>query len=153
MTVTATVGQSTGTTSSTGAASSTGTTSSTGTATATSGLVVPTGVLALDCPALADAGTQTITLGDSSWHFTPSCGTDFAYHDIGAVIVYSFHDCMQACAAHNHFYGENQCVVAHFSAEMTNAIANDYGNCWLKNATETVIVGRGNLVASAQLVT
>jgi len=118
----------------------------------TDGLVVPTGVLALDCPALNNADEQTITLGDTSWHFKPSCGTDFFGHDIGAVIVYSFHDCMQACAAHNHFWGADQCVVAHFDANMAPLIKSDYGNCWLKNGSQISGDQGGNLLASAELV-
>lgn len=111
---------------------------------------MPTGVLALDCPALDSAGNQKITLGDKTWSFKPSCGTDSGGFDIGAVIVYSFHDCLQACAAHNHFYGEDQCVDAHFSADMAPLIASDYGNCWLKNGTN-FSSGWGNLVATGEL--
>ena len=128
------------------AASQTGGTTTTG-----SGLVVPTGTLALDCPGLDTQGQQLITLGTRTWRFTPACGTDYGGYDIGAVIVYSFHDCLQACAAHNFFYGVDQCVAVHFTANMASAIASNFGDCWLKNGTSPPATGQGNSVISAIL--
>ncbi|KAI1505232.1 hypothetical protein F5X99DRAFT_368776 [Biscogniauxia marginata] len=129
----------------------TATATRTGTSTA-SGLTVPTGVLALDCPGL-DNRDQVITLGDNSWTFTPSCGTDYWGSDFGAVIVYSFHDCLQACAAHNHFSGEDQCMAVTFSANQTAKIPTNYGNCWLKSDSGEENDGTDNTVAGAVLRT
>jgi hypothetical protein len=96
-----------------------------------SGLTVPTGKLALDCPTL-DQTTQVITLGSKSWRFTPMCGTNLPGDDIGAVIVYSYHDCLQACAAHNFFTGKDECVAIHFDSDQTRSIPSNFGNCWIK---------------------
>ncbi|KAI0159561.1 hypothetical protein GGR57DRAFT_499888 [Xylariaceae sp. FL1272] len=102
------------------------------TSTATAGrLVVPTGVVALDCPSLSGT-SETIKLGSKSWVFDLTCGTDFAGGDIGAVIVYSLNDCLQACAAHNFFSGDDSCQHVTFNANQTFEVPKDYGNCWLK---------------------
>ncbi|KAF2967515.1 hypothetical protein GQX73_g6046 [Xylaria multiplex] len=47
-------------------------------------LVVPTGVVKLDCPGLAD--DIAISLGTTSWLFTPTCNLDYSGSDFGAVI-------------------------------------------------------------------
>ncbi|KAI1114777.1 hypothetical protein F5Y14DRAFT_412788 [Nemania sp. NC0429] len=99
--------------------------------TTTGGLVVPTGILALDCPNLSGT-SQTIQLGSKAWVFEAACGIDHRGGDIAAVIVYSFHDCLQACAAHNYFSNDNTCTHITFTANQTEEIPKDYGNCWLK---------------------
>lgn len=71
------------------------------------GLVVPTGVVALDCVGLGV--DQVMTLGSQAWRFSVSCETDYDGDDFGGVIAYSFHDCLLACAAHNYFSGSNAC--------------------------------------------
>ncbi|KAI3332493.1 hypothetical protein HD806DRAFT_480764 [Xylariaceae sp. AK1471] len=116
------------TTTITAAAAATGAATST-----TEPLVVPTGVVKLDCPGLTD--DIAISLGADSWVFTPSCGTDYSGSDFGAVIAYSFNDCLQACAAHNHFSGKDECTALTFKANQTLEIPKDYGNCWLKTGT------------------
>ncbi|RYC62240.1 hypothetical protein CHU98_g3958 [Xylaria longipes] len=104
----------------------------TGLATSTSGpLVVPTGVVKLDCPGLT--ADIAISLGADSWGFTPACGIDYSGSDFGAVIAYSFQDCLQACAAHNHFSGNDECMAITFKANQTSSVPKDYGNCWLKD--------------------
>lgn len=70
-------------------------------------LVVPTGVVALDCAGLG--ANQVMTLGSQSWTFSVSCETDYVGNDFGGIIAYSFHDCLMACAAHNYFSGSNVC--------------------------------------------
>ncbi|KAI1421031.1 hypothetical protein F5Y12DRAFT_770258 [Xylaria sp. FL1777] len=103
-------------------------------ATSTTGpLVVPTGVVKLDCPGLTN--DIAISLGADSWVFTPACGVDYTGSDFGAVIAYSFHDCLQACAAHNHFSGEDECTALTFGANQTKYIPTNYGNCWLKKGS------------------
>jgi hypothetical protein len=115
------------TTTTTKTASVTGTATTTGT---TEPLVVPTGVVKLDCP--GTTGDMPISLGSNTWVFTPSCGVDYNGGDFAAVIAYSFHDCMQACAAHNYFSGKKECTALTFKANQTEEIPKDYGNCWLK---------------------
>ncbi|KAI1747553.1 hypothetical protein F4782DRAFT_520786, partial [Xylaria castorea] len=114
--------------------------------------VVSTGVVKLDCPGLA--GDIAISLGDKPWVFTPVCGLDYSGSDFAAVIVYSFHDCLQACAAHNHFSGENECSAVTFQANQTQYIPIYYGNCWLKKgdpAGNNVSYDSVNLTAGAKL--
>ncbi|KAI0426676.1 hypothetical protein F5Y09DRAFT_318222 [Xylaria sp. FL1042] len=122
-------------------------------ATSTTGpLVVPTGVVKLDCPDLTN--DIAISLGADSWVFTPACGTDYTGSDFGAVIAYSFHDCLQACAAHNHFSGEDECTALTFAANQTQYIPSNYGNCWLKKGNPNrnpAAAGAENLVVGAKL--
>ncbi|KAH8908310.1 hypothetical protein BR93DRAFT_966388 [Coniochaeta sp. PMI_546] len=123
-----------------------------GTTPTTSGLVVPTGTLALNCPNLDQAGQQTIKIGGYTWYFNSMCGTDFAGHDIVGIISYSLQNCLQACVMYNLFYGDNNCVAVHFTADMVGALAANFANCWLKNGTETNMSQRqGNLVITAVL--
>ncbi|KAI8629075.1 hypothetical protein F5Y19DRAFT_89313 [Xylariaceae sp. FL1651] len=106
-------------------------------------IVVPTGVVKLDCPnGLND--NIAITLGSDMWVFTPACNIDYTGSDFAAVIVYSFHDCLQACAAHNHFSGKNECTALSFRANQTEEIPINYGNCWLKSGSP-----KGNAVSGA----
>ncbi|KAI0003427.1 hypothetical protein F4779DRAFT_602046 [Xylariaceae sp. FL0662B] len=121
----------------------------TGTSTATAGLTVPTGVLKTDCPDLDS--NQVVTLGGKSWTFAATCGTDYVGADFGAAIVYSFRDCLQACAAHNHFSGADACLAIAFNANQTSEIPTHYGNCWLKNGTGKIVSGKSNTKIAAQL--
>jgi hypothetical protein len=114
--------------------------------------VVPTGILALDCPGLDSKGNIGVALGTKTWTFKPRCGADYPGNDMGAVIVYSFHDCLQACAAHNYFSGKNECVAVEFNANMNFYIAEDFGNCWLKTVQGAEQAFGGNLNAGALLV-
>ncbi|GAP86266.1 hypothetical protein SAMD00023353_1801490 [Rosellinia necatrix] len=121
-------------------------------ASATEPLVVPTGIVKLECPGLTD--DIAISLGSKSWVFTPACNIDYSGSDFGAVIVYSFHDCLQACAAHNHFSGEDECIAVTFKADQIHYIQSDYGNCWLKRgdpAAGRVTGGDVNFTAGAKL--
>ncbi|KAI1437168.1 hypothetical protein GGR50DRAFT_646355 [Xylaria sp. CBS 124048] len=104
------------------------------TATATTGgggiLVVPTGTVKLDCPQLSD--DMSISFSGDTWVFTPACGIDYNGGDFGALIAYSFHDCLHACAAHNHFSGNESCTTVTFRANQTEWVPESFGNCWLK---------------------
>nr|KAI0389025.1 hypothetical protein F5Y17DRAFT_469997 [Xylariaceae sp. FL0594] len=114
------------------AANSTPNSAATSTVTVTATpLSVPLTVVKSDCPGIQDE--VAIGLGSDSWVFKPACGIDYNGGDFGAVIVYSFHDCLQACAAHNHFSGKDVCNAVSFKANQTAAVPTDYGNCWLKS--------------------
>ncbi|KAI1327979.1 hypothetical protein F5Y16DRAFT_370290 [Xylariaceae sp. FL0255] len=127
------------------------TTTITAAAASTTGpLVVPTGVVALDCPGINNT-EQVTTLDDDSWVFTPLCGVDYEGSDFGAVIVYSFNDCLEACAAHNHYSGNTSCTALTFRANQTEEIPENYGNCWLKYGTPSPVSVGSNLVAGALL--
>ncbi|KAI0521430.1 hypothetical protein F5B22DRAFT_596797 [Xylaria bambusicola] len=110
----------------------TATVTATGSPSSTTGIiVVPTGMVKLDCPGGLD-NDMAITLGDKSWTFKPTCDVDYSGGDFGAVIAYSFHDCLQACAAHNSFSGKDECTAITYRTDQTKYIPSNYGNCWLK---------------------
>ncbi|ETS86672.1 hypothetical protein PFICI_00500 [Pestalotiopsis fici W106-1] len=128
----------------------TATAASTPTGTSSSVLSVPTGVVALDCPSLTNQD-QVISLASQSWTFKPTCGTNYIGADITAIIVYSFRDCLQGCAAMNYFSGNATCAAVTFNANQTLEIPKDYGNCWLKTGSGQVDVGSSNYIISATL--
>ena len=114
-------------------------------------------VLKLDCPNLNNT-KQTITLGGGSpaksYVFTPYCSADYnGVTDIGAIIVYSFTDCMQACASMNFNANKNVCVGVEFNADMKKIIPGNYGNCFLKPKINSPNVYGQNLNAGAALDT
>lgn len=80
------------------------------------------------------------------------CATDYGDSNLGAVIVYSFKDCLQACAAHNSFSGKEECLGVHFAADMSTIGAN-FGNCWLKKAIGNKGTGSGTLDAFGKVST
>ncbi|KAI1822401.1 hypothetical protein F4861DRAFT_389588 [Xylaria intraflava] len=124
------------------------------TATSTGGpLVVPTGVVKLDCPNITD--DINIVLGTDVWVFTPVCGVDYTGSDFGGLVAYSLHDCLEACASHNHFSGKNECTAITFQANQTFYIPTNYGNCWLKsgNPAGNKVTGNGNMTVGAKLKT
>ena len=129
-----------------------------GTTTSTGAFEAPTNVvLKLDCPNLNNT-KQTITLGGGSpaksWTFTPYCSADYnAVTDIGAVVVYSFRDCLQACASMNFNAGKNVCLGVEFNADMKNIVPGNYGNCFLKPKLGTPNVYGKNLNVGGALDT
>ncbi len=113
-------------------------------------------VLALDCPGITGQNF-TVTLGQSpsqSWMFQATCGAD--YHgtniDVVAVIVYSFHDCLQACASMNFNAGKTTCKSIEFNGDMPNIIPRNYGTCFLKNSIPPITLGNGAHNVAAALV-
>ncbi|KAI1176254.1 hypothetical protein F4777DRAFT_276211 [Nemania sp. FL0916] len=144
----------TGTTGTTASSTSSETASSAATTSAlaasTQPLVVPTGIVKLDCPGLDQ--NITLQLGPTSWMFTTACNTNLKGYDFASIISHSFHDCVQACAAYNSFSGKNDCLAITFSANQTKYIPGHYGNCWMKNHTFTEGSGNQDLMASAQLM-
>jgi hypothetical protein len=112
---------------------------------------VPTGLLALDCPGV-DGQEQPISLGGKTWKYKVLCGQNISKQDFGAVVVYSLHDCLQACAAHNFYSGKDECKAVHFDTDMPTVIPLYYGNCWLKTATGPTDKGGGGKHAAAVLV-
>jgi len=119
--------------------------------------VVPTkGKLALDCPRINQTN-QTVTLESRTWTFSVRCGTDFAAWDTVAIIAYSLRDCMQACASYNRNAdrrngGPERCAAVVFNADLTAAVPNFYGTCFLKNSTAEEYPGGGDGFAAAVVV-
>ena len=95
---------------------------------------------------------MTIQLNDQSWTYTPFCGADYnGVTDLGAVIVYSFHDCLQACSSMNLNAGRDVCVAVEFNADMKSIVPGFFGTCFLKANTNTPNVKGGNSIAAAFL--
>lgn len=74
------------------------------------------------------------------------------HDDLGAAIVYSFEDCLRACASHNYYAGKDRCVAVHFHADMPIAIGKYMGDCFLKKGTTNLMEGKGNLHITGTLV-
>ena len=98
--------------------------------------------LDLDCPAL---NSQNYSSGWESQKFNLHC--DFLYNggDIASVFVYSWQECVEACASVNHYTAKNgagsQCTHALFQAGLNDAVTTWHRNCWMK--------GDGAVVATA----
>ncbi|KAL0765717.1 hypothetical protein CaCOL14_011941 [Colletotrichum acutatum] len=111
-------------------------------------IVVPTqGKIQLPCPAMKGE-TRTIALSDVDAKFVMHCGMSFGAKgalDIVAVVVYSYLDCLRACASYNRNSGSKTCVAATFNANLGNIGPNN-GNCWLKNATSPRSISHNSAV-------
>jgi hypothetical protein len=97
--------------------------------------------VSLDCPSL-DGTTRTITLGTQSYSFLIACSTDYAGPntvDYLAIISYHLDDCLQACASLNRNTGGNTCRAVEFVSDMQLETTADFGNCWLKNNSESAV--------------
>lgn len=72
-----------------------------------------------------------------------ACGVDYSvYVDIAALTVFSFEDCMRACASMTRnalLAGANaagpKCAGVEFNVDQTFEVQANGGNCWLKNTT------------------
>ncbi|OAL29762.1 hypothetical protein AYO20_09054 [Fonsecaea nubica] len=91
--------------------------------------------LALDCPTLDSQSYP------SKWEgqlFSLNC--DFLYNDgdLASVFVYTWQDCVEACASMNHYAEMNggsntTCIHAVFQAGLDQNVIDWNRNCWLKN--------------------
>ncbi|KAG4438473.1 hypothetical protein IFR05_006041 [Cadophora sp. M221] len=125
---------------------------SAGSSTSSSILSVPTsGILALDCPNIDDTELR-MTLIETSV-FTVICGRDYPgqKNDILAVTAYSLADCARACASYNLNAGSKLCKGAAFKTDLSYNVNVNYGNCWLKNNTNSPNSGTSNGLASLLL--
>ncbi|KAH7380959.1 hypothetical protein BKA64DRAFT_713513 [Cadophora sp. MPI-SDFR-AT-0126] len=147
ITITTTASPATGTIAS-ASASASGSSSST----SASIISVPTaGTVALDCPNI-DNTELRMTLVETSV-FTVICGRDYpgAKNDILAVTVYSLTDCARACASYNRNSGSKDCKGAAFKNDLSYNVPVNYGNCWLKNNTQSPSSGTSNGLAALLL--
>ncbi|KAF5024190.1 hypothetical protein F66182_3704 [Fusarium sp. NRRL 66182] len=64
--------------------------------------------------------------------YTYYCGYDFPGHDVVNMISYTFFDCVHACEQMNAFTGGARCDNVVFHRNMSLALKNWNGNCWLK---------------------
>ncbi|KAK0122650.1 hypothetical protein ONS96_009688 [Cadophora gregata f. sp. sojae] len=126
--------------------------SASGSSTSSSIISVPTaGTVALDCPNI-DNTELRMTLVETSV-FTVICGRDYpgAKNDIVAVTAYSLNDCARACASYNKNSGTKYCKGAAFKSDLTLNVPVNYGNCWLKNNTQSPSSGTSNGLAALLL--
>ncbi|OHE94970.1 hypothetical protein CORC01_09764, partial [Colletotrichum orchidophilum] len=112
-------------------------------------IVVPTqGKIQLPCPDI-DGESKSIILSDGLATFGIRCRASFGSKgsvDILAVVVYSYLDCLRACASYNRNSGSKICVAAVFNSNLANVGPNN-GNCWLKNGTSNPSYSDNSAVA------
>ena len=108
-------------------------------------MVPTTGVIALDCPALAST-TQSIVLDTGTSRFAVTCAADIgpASVDILAVVAYSFQHCMLACASFNRNSKADTCKGVAFNADISGNVPFWYGTCWLKKSTASIAHNTGS---------
>ena len=68
-----------------------------------------------------------------------------------AVIAYSLHDCVQACASYNLYAGVNGCIGGTFNSELAGSVARNYGTCFLKNGSASTSLSTNNWYAGFKL--
>ncbi len=120
---------------------------------ANAAIKVPTqGVLDFDCGKMS-MKRQLVTLGASSWGFDVNCMMDFVGPgvDLAGMTVYSFGDCIKACAMFNNFARNNTCLGVFFNANLTTSLPMFDGNCFLKAYLPQMSPER-DLAAAASLV-
>jgi hypothetical protein len=129
----------------------------TASASPTGPITVPTNAI-IDFDCATESPDQSITLGGSGgpvWTFQVQCLGDYVGDkiDLAAPTVYSFHDCLQACATYNYYTGNNTgCVAVEFNANLTAIVPDHFGNCFLKAYSAPLGTGIGPLAAAATLV-
>jgi hypothetical protein len=96
-------------------------------------LVVPTGVVKLDCPGLTD--DMALSLGADSWYLHPRAVRITAARTSTLSSRTPSTTACNTCAAHKHFSDKDECTVLTFRVSQTLTIPKDYGNCWLKKGT------------------
>ncbi|KAI0864011.1 hypothetical protein F4860DRAFT_511383 [Xylaria cubensis] len=108
------------------------------TATSSSPFAVKTNVLLpLDCPGL-DSTPQSSTFAHRTSTFQMYCRKGPVYdmnQAILSIIVYTLHDCLQACVSFNHYVDSDNCTAASFYANMTAVVPTAEANCYLRTGT------------------
>jgi hypothetical protein len=116
----------------------------------TAPIVPPTqGRLAFDCH---NETVESVAISPRTWSFRTRCGADWAGPDIAALTVYTFRDCLKACASYNRNSGVEKCVAVVFNPDLTWSIRENFGTCLLKNATGTGFYYREAQWTGAMLV-
>ena len=71
--------------------------------------------------------------------FTVQCNRDYTGYDILGVFVFTFTDCMGACASWNSYQNESSCYGVSYvtnRTDITHSQAVGEGNCFLKEADQ-----------------
>lgn len=104
----------------------------------------------LDCPSINNSQRYP-SIGGQQWDFKISCAVDYKGNDIGGAVAYSLDDCIWACAAMNSFAKNDTCRAVTFHAALSDSVARNQINCFLKNGVSNRETGKGLLVAGATL--
>lgn len=136
--------------------SATATATSAATSTATTGLVdyvvAPPNTIStveLDCPGLD--GTSYRTVRDQK--FDLHCGDRLSGDDVGALLAYTYSDCVESCSYMNWAWGNATfCNAVLFEAAIQTSYPDQRSNCFLKYAT-TISGTNQRYVLRAQLNT
>ncbi|KAI1363625.1 hypothetical protein F5Y08DRAFT_308962 [Xylaria arbuscula] len=94
-------------------------------------------LLPLDCPGL-DSTPQTSTFAHRTSTFQMYCRNAYTYDQnkaILSIIVYSLHDCLQACVSFNHYVNSDNCTAVMFFSNLTSKLSESEANCFM--ATDT----------------
>ncbi|KAI1758067.1 hypothetical protein F4782DRAFT_476320 [Xylaria castorea] len=143
-------------TSSTSAPTASPASSTSTTATSSSTFAVKTNVLLpLDCPGL-DSTPQSSTFAHRTSTFQMFCSNSPAYDSEAAIlsiILYTLHDCLQACVSYNHYVNADTCTAASFYANLTSVIPASEANCFLRTGTKLTVGtdNEGDYVATGLL--
>ncbi|KAI1263211.1 hypothetical protein F5Y18DRAFT_132757 [Xylariaceae sp. FL1019] len=129
--------------------------SSTSTTTSSAVYTVETNVvLPLECPGL-DATPQSSTFAHRTSTFQMHCGREYNYEQdkaILSIIVYSLHDCLQACVSFNHYVNSDNCTAVKF---MSFVVPDYEANCFMATDTGTSdlnTVDQGSYVVTGVIV-
>ncbi|KAI1122084.1 hypothetical protein F5Y10DRAFT_254802 [Nemania abortiva] len=109
-------------------------------------MVETNALLPLGCPGL-DSNPQSSTFAHQTSTFQMFCGMTYTYSRAKAIlsiIVYSLHDCLQACVSFNHYADADNCTAVIFYANLTYVVPGGEANCYM--ATDTY----GSLSAHSQ---
>ena len=82
-----------------------------------------------DCTKLPSTYISSI---DNQTSFHVSCNTSYRNHNILGVFVYSFEDCIEACASFNHFQSSNTTCLG-LTFDLRRPRQGGKGNCYLKD--------------------
>lgn len=103
---------------------------------------VAVSTLDLNCP--GRDGENFIT--QESDVFTISCSVGLENGDLGAMIMYTLDDCINACSWMNAYQDRTLCTRVEFHAILNYGGAVNLPNCWLMNATaQTTVKTKGDL--------
>ena len=96
----------------------------------------------------SDMGSTYISAGSKA-SFTIHCETDFRQGDIMGVWVFTFADCMEACAAYNNKKNSPPCYAVSYDPEGDIFTQwSGFGNCFLKGSKDIPALST-NLTSSA----
>ena len=92
-----------------------------------------TGLLPLDCPAINATKYSTIPSGSSSnYTYQIHCDVNYTGDDLVKTRTRTIDQCMDACAKQSDANPLNPCGVIVWIGNLTLAIGNTDGNCFLK---------------------